>query len=131
MAIGGMLILIPLLVLIVGGFGLGLWLVVTARRARGGSAPTCGQCEYNLTGLEGNRCPECGKLFIEAGVLIDSTGDVGGRDNLGPPIGEEEAGPATHVPEALNRDSFPLCLLAEEAIQCTTSAVAHAAEFSR
>ena len=32
--------------------------------------PRCGRCEYNLTGAPGNRCPECGALFIEAGVLV-------------------------------------------------------------
>ncbi|MCC6358212.1 MAG: hypothetical protein IT450_05680 [Phycisphaerales bacterium] len=32
--------------------------------------PRCGHCGYNLTGAPGNRCPECGKLFIEAGVVV-------------------------------------------------------------
>lgn len=32
--------------------------------------PRCGNCGYNLTGAPGNRCPECGKLFIEAGVVV-------------------------------------------------------------
>lgn len=34
--------------------------------------PRCGNCGYNLTGAPGNRCPECGKLFIEAGVIVRS-----------------------------------------------------------
>ena len=29
-----------------------------------------GRCGYNLTGSESNRCPECGTLFIEAGVTL-------------------------------------------------------------
>ena len=45
-------------------------LIKGRRRGREGSAPTCGQCGYNLTGSESNRCPECGTLFIEAGVTL-------------------------------------------------------------
>jgi hypothetical protein len=32
--------------------------------------PRCGNCGYNLTGAPSNRCPECGLLFIEAGVVV-------------------------------------------------------------
>lgn len=32
--------------------------------------PRCGNCGYNLTGSTSNRCPECGLLFIEAGVVV-------------------------------------------------------------
>ncbi len=46
----------------------GIYLIVSSR-ARGGSSPRCGHCQYNLTGSESNRCPECGRLFIEAGVV--------------------------------------------------------------
>jgi hypothetical protein len=35
-----------------------------------GLGPRCGNCSYNLTGSGTNLCPECGKLFIEAGVLV-------------------------------------------------------------
>jgi len=30
---------------------------------RKGQAPHCGKCDYNLTGLQSNRCPECGTPF--------------------------------------------------------------------
>lgn len=36
----------------------------------GSVAPRCAACGYNLTGLTSNRCPECGRLFIEAGVIV-------------------------------------------------------------
>ena len=48
--------------------GFGIYLVRSSRR-RAGSEPRCGHCDYILTGLESNRCPECGLLFIEAGVI--------------------------------------------------------------
>lgn len=51
-----------------------LVLIATSRRRRGSGSPRCGQCGYNLTGAPSNRCPECGLLFIEAGVLIRSPG---------------------------------------------------------
>lgn len=41
------------------------------RRATSKAAfPSCGACGYNFTGSAENRCPECGKLFIEAGILL-------------------------------------------------------------
>ena len=46
----------------------GVALIVTARR-RAGFGPRCGNCRYNLTGATANRCPECGRLFIDAGVI--------------------------------------------------------------
>lgn len=46
----------------------GLLLVWSARRV-GRSGPRCGNCGYNLTGAPSNRCGECGRLFIEAGVI--------------------------------------------------------------
>ncbi len=39
------------------------------RRRTAGDGPRCGNCGYNLTGSQSNRCPECGKLFIEAGII--------------------------------------------------------------
>ncbi len=45
-------------------------LIKGKRRGREGTDPACGQCGYNLTGSASNRCPECGTLFIEAGVTL-------------------------------------------------------------
>ncbi|MBU0637580.1 MAG: hypothetical protein KKB50_01845 [Planctomycetes bacterium] len=39
------------------------------RKRAEADAPRCGNCGYNLTGAPSNRCPECGKLFVEAGVI--------------------------------------------------------------
>jgi len=53
-----------------GCMGLGIWLLATCRRpVPGGEMPRCGACGYNLTGLDGNYCPECGRKFIDAGVV--------------------------------------------------------------
>jgi hypothetical protein len=38
--------------------------------SRASSGPRCGNCGYNLTAATSNRCPECGLLFIEAGVIV-------------------------------------------------------------
>ena len=43
--------------------------VVLSRRQPDTTMPRCGNCGYNLTGAPSNRCPECGQLFIEAGVI--------------------------------------------------------------
>jgi hypothetical protein len=42
---------------------------INARRQRERIGPRCGNCGYNLTGAPSNRCPECGMLFIEAGIV--------------------------------------------------------------
>ncbi len=44
--------------------------------------PHCGHCQYNLTGIEDNRCPECGWLFIEAGVKIVGERNRGRREHI-------------------------------------------------
>jgi hypothetical protein len=41
--------------------------------------PRCGHCKYDLTGATGNRCPECGLLFIEAGVDLRPQNKSRGR----------------------------------------------------
>lgn len=52
-------------------FGLGIYLIQSSR-GRAGPEPLCGNCDYNLTGLESNRCPECGLLFIEGEFIKGS-----------------------------------------------------------
>lgn len=49
------------------------------RRGAADSIPRCGRCGYNLTGSTGNRCPECGGLFIESGVVVRSRSAVAAR----------------------------------------------------
>ena len=48
-------------------------------RRREGTDPTCGRCGYNLTKSESNRCPECGTLFIEAGVTLGTPSPMRAR----------------------------------------------------
>ena len=50
--------------------GVGIYLIVTSRRAMGGNGPRCGSCGYNLTGAASNHCPECGVLFIMNRLVI-------------------------------------------------------------
>jgi transposase-like protein len=47
----------------------GIVLIVQARR-RGVSHPACGECGYDVTATVGttDRCPECGKPFLEVGI---------------------------------------------------------------
>ncbi len=61
---------------------LGVFLFASSRRTETGG-PRCGACGYNLTGSQSNRCPECGKLFIEAGVNLTATHLLAGRRRLG------------------------------------------------
>jgi hypothetical protein len=44
-------------------------LAVARSRKHAEAGPRCGNCGYNLTGAPSNRCPECGKLFVDAGVV--------------------------------------------------------------
>jgi len=49
---------------------IGLVLVTVALRGkRVGGEPRCKSCEYNLTGLTSNRCPECGHPFTPRTVV--------------------------------------------------------------
>ena len=50
----------------------GIYLIATSRRTVG-LGPRCGHCQYNLTGSTANRCPECGRLFIEVGVVMQAS----------------------------------------------------------
>lgn len=49
--------------------GIVVILIAGARKRSDVVLPRCGHCGYNLTGATANRCPECGHLFIEAGVI--------------------------------------------------------------
>src|SRR5262245_20399657 len=46
------------------------FMIVLMRSRADSAGPRCGNCSYDLTGSTSNRCPECGKLFIEAGVVV-------------------------------------------------------------
>ena len=61
------LLLLPLLVLLLL-VGVGVYLIVTSRQ-RTTDEPQCGQCGYNLTDSQANRCPECGSLFVDVGIV--------------------------------------------------------------
>lgn len=47
---------------------LGLVLVVVAVTTRGSADMRCGFCGYRLVETGENRCPECGRAFLEAGI---------------------------------------------------------------
>ena len=49
----------------------GVCLMAVAHYLQPVTGPRCGGCGYNLTGSATNRCPECGSLFIEAGVITE------------------------------------------------------------
>ena len=60
----------------------GIYLIATSRRDVG-PGPRCGYCNYNLTGSTANRCPECGRLFIEAGIVTNSVVSLRKRRLIG------------------------------------------------
>lgn len=49
------------------------FLLLLVQRWKTPSEPRCGGCGYNLTGAPSNRCPECGSLFVDAGVITRKT----------------------------------------------------------
>ena len=77
---------ISVLVILVAAVTASLVVGVRIMRSSGDRRPTspmCGHCGYNLTGAPGNRCSECGLLFIEAGVVTPATSGKPGRRWLG------------------------------------------------
>ncbi len=53
---------------------LGLWLLVRGLRPkRRGDTPYCAACGYNLTGLAGELCPECGEDYRQTGGTVYGT----------------------------------------------------------
>ena len=71
MAVGISIIgLLMLLVVVIMPLAVGILLIVWSRRG-GLGFPACGACHYNLSATVGTstRCPECGALFTEVGIL--------------------------------------------------------------
>ena len=60
----------------------GVYLILTSRRTVG-AGPRCGHCQYNLTGSTANRCPECGRLFIDAGIVTNPVTSLRKRRRIG------------------------------------------------
>ncbi len=65
-----MMISILFLVFLIVPLVIGIVLIFASRRGRL-NYPACGKCQYNLSGSVGttDRCPECGALFTQAGIL--------------------------------------------------------------
>lgn len=64
--IASIVLLLPMLAMLVIGF----ILIIAARRGPRTGFPSCGACQYNLSGSVGSvaRCPECGADFKEVGI---------------------------------------------------------------
>ncbi len=68
MAVGFNFGLLILLALLFAGVGAGLVIRGGWPRRRG-TEPRCRACDYNLTGLTSDRCPECGATLTSAAVV--------------------------------------------------------------
>jgi len=62
-------IFLPLVLGVLTCAAVAVVVIMVSRRRADTNLPRCGNCGYNLTGAPSNRCPECGELFIEAGVI--------------------------------------------------------------
>ncbi len=71
-----------ILILIAASIGVGVY-VIRSSKSRGSVDPLCGNCGYNLTGCESNRCSECGLLFIQAGIVKGRTPSSPNRRRAG------------------------------------------------
>lgn len=49
---------------------LGAYLCTSGMARRAGDAPYCGRCRYNLSGLQGDRCPECGSETTKGNIVF-------------------------------------------------------------
>jgi len=58
---------------LIGAVCVALVLIVSAprRSLREGQHLLCGQCTYDLTGLDSDRCPECGALIRDVGTVTE------------------------------------------------------------
>ena len=68
MAMGliGIFVLVLMLAILVGGV-----VMIVASKGKGLGYPSCGACQYDLSGTIGSerRCPECGADFAAAGIV--------------------------------------------------------------
>jgi len=70
MAATSMLVFVIALLVILIPLAIGIALVVKSR-GKGLGYPACGTCRYDLSASVGttDRCPECGLLFVTAGIV--------------------------------------------------------------